>query len=444
MIVLVCSFEYFVDVSKKLLKAIEERKGIHGKAAWEDDLSHSRDVIARDKYAYAFLLHWYESWRLQKRLEPSAASARLFWRDRILDDPEEKRETWQIDQWTEAMRWYVKWLDVCEQRKGEVPKCLYERVGVALEHVGARRGMSPRTLQTYGSWVGRYAAWVNDAHKVMDLSEARLWLTELVEKEGTSFSTQKQALNALVFFFKEVCGMAEVDLGVRFRKRLQYVPTVLSQSEVQRLFAELSGKHLLAAELQYGSGLRLKELLQLRIKEVDTVRLTLTVREGKGRRDRVTVLPDVLIEKIKAHKVEVRRLYDADRERGAEGVQMPPALERKMPKAGEKWRWFWLFPAPKESVDPITRKRRRHHIYENGYTKALRKAADAAGIEKRVTSHVLRHSFATHLLENGTDLRTIQDLLGHANVSTTEIYTHLATRVGGAGVRSPLGNLESP
>lgn len=437
-----CSCEYCVQMTDKLLGSIEKRQQEHGKAVWEEDLEMARDVGPREKRAYAFLLHWYESWRLRHGLESSAQSARRFWKARVIDEGEvRRREAWQIDQWSEAMRWYVRWLELCESARGAVPVSLYERLRHAVEHMGKRRGLAQTTLRVYGTWIGKYGVWAGGAAKVMDVGNARAWLTSLVEKDSMSYNTQKQALNALAFFFREVCGMQEVDLGVQFRRRNRHVPTVLSSSEVARLLTEVRGEHLLMAELQYGSGLRMKELLRLRVKDLDIDCCKLTVRQGKGRKDRVTVLPQVLVERLRAHLRSMRALYERDREEGAPGVYLPNALERKMPNAGQSWSWFWVFASKQLSRDPVTGKVRRHHRTESGYARSLKAAAERVGINKRVTSHVLRHSFATHLLESGTDIRTIQDLLGHADVATTEIYTHLTKRVGGTGVRSPLEQL---
>lgn len=423
-------------------KEIERRQAAHGNASWEADLANARDVNRNQKFAYAYLLHWYESWRLRYGLAASLVSARAFWKAVIIPrEGEKKREQWQLDQWAEAMRWYSEWLDGCARQNGTIPKSLYERIRTSVEHVGARRGLSSKTLQTYGSWAARYGIWVGDAKMMMDEKKARDWLTYLVEQREVSFATQKQALNALVFFLKEVCGMAEVDLGVKFRKRTRHIPTVLSSREIFDLIAKIEPRYKLAAELQYGSGLRLKELLGLRIKDLDLERKTVTVRQGKGRKDRVTVLPEVLLDSLLEQREEARVLYQMDRDSNAAGIAMPPALARKMPSASVSWQWFWVFPSDHESRDPVTGVVRRHHMHEAAYSRHLKKAAEAAGIEKRVTSHVLRHSFATHLLEAGTDLRTIQDLLGHNDVATTEIYTHLTKKVGGSGVQSPLQNL---
>ena len=193
----------------------------------------------------------------------------------------------------------------------------------------------------------------------------------------------------------------------------------------------------LMAELMYGSGLRLMELLSLRIKDVDLERRQLIIRQGKGGKDRVTVLPDALVERLRAHVERLRRLHAEDREAGWPGVWMPEGLERKYPKAGEKWEWQWFFPSRQQMRDPRTRLLRRHHVLDATFQNAIRQAALRARLNKRVTPHVLRHSFATHLLESGTDIRTIQDLLGHKDVSTTQIYTHVMQKPG-LGVRSPL------
>ena len=239
---------------------------------------------------------------------------------------------------------------------------------------------------------------------------------------------------------------------------------VLSKGETQRLFEKIEtpdGRYALAARLQYGAGLRLSELVRMRIKDVDLERGTVTVRCGKGDKDRVTVLPKSLREEVARQIESAREVWQKDREAGLAGVYIPGALARKFRRAAETFEWFWLFPARQTSVDPATCGcagaspatrgcagaspesgiRRRHHLHGQVYNEAIKRAAAAAGIEKRVTSHALRHSFATHLLENGTDLRTIQDLLGHEDISTTEIYLHVAIGANGLGVVSPLDSM---
>ncbi|NLT71035.1 MAG: integron integrase, partial [Verrucomicrobiaceae bacterium] len=293
-------------------------------------------------------------------------------------------------------------------------------------------------------WVGRYARWVGDERLVMDPQRARDWLSWLVTERKVGYATQKQALNALVFFFKDVCGKQEVDLQVKFRRTSKRIPVVLSIREVAAVLSHLPPTCRLAAEIQYGAGLRVSELLQLRIKDIDVERRQITIRAGKGDRDRVTVLPQITADRLGHRKEELRKRHSADRAEGVPGVYLPAALARKLPKAGESWEWFWIFPAENLSVDPDSGIRRRHHLHEECYSRALREAVRSAGIEKRVRSHDLRHSFATHLLEAGTDIRTLQELLGHADVSTTMIYTHVARNLSHCGVRSPLDQIGGP
>ena len=213
---------------------------------------------------------------------------------------------------------------------------------------------------------------------------------------------------------------------------------VLSKREVFSLIEKLEPKYRLKAQLQYGAGLRLKELVRLRVKDVDVERGQLTIRMGKGNKDRVTIIPESLKPSLREQLQRCRRIYRQDRENNANGVHLPNALKRKMPKASTSWEWFWLFPQERESVDPATNKSRRHHVNDQVYGAKLKQTAQRLHLGKRVSSHVLRHSFATHLLESDADIRTIQDLLGHSDVKTTEIYTHVATGQNGRGVKSPL------
>jgi integron integrase len=225
------------------------------------------------------------------------------------------------------------------------------------------------------------------------------------------------------------------------------VPVVLSTNETPKLFEKLreqeqkEARYELAARLQYGAGLRLSELVRMRIKDVDIERGTVTVRKGKGDKDRVTVLPQSLREDLGKQIERAREMWKRDREAGLAGVYLSGALAQKFRRAAETFEWFWLFPAKQTSIDYETGIRRRHHLHGKVYNEAIKRAAEAVGIEKRVTSHALRHSFATHLLENGTDLRKIQDLLGHEDITTTEIYLHVATGANGLGVVSPLDRM---
>lgn len=383
------------------------------------------------------LLGWFESWRQGARQSPGRVAAVAFWKAQVLA---RERPGWQLEQWAAALRWYLRWLELANQAQREV-RSLPERMRAAVELAGARRGLALRTRRTYAGWAGRFGSWADSCDRARSQEAAREWLAGLVAEGKVSFATQKQALNALVFFFRDVCGDQEVELGVRLRKTRARVPEVLNLDEVLRLVASLGPRFRIPARLQYGSGLRRSELMALRIKDVDLGRRTVTVHAGKGDRDRVTVLPESLIEPLRDWRQEVRRIFEEDRQRERPGVALPGALARKMPRAGERWEWFWFFPAERESRDPETGVVRRHHLHPGSYGQAIAAAARAAGICKRVTSHVLRHSFATHLLEAGTDIRTVQELLGHADVRTTQIYTHVAGGVGSAGVRSPLDML---
>ena len=281
----------------------------------------------------------------------------------------------------------------------------------------------------------------------------RRLLTSVVDDEDCAYTTQKQALNAVAFFFfKHVLGAGEPVFEVKLKKTGTRVPVVLSKPETYQLFGELKkqeeksrparekdlevphGRYELAARLQYGAGLRLSELVRLRVQDVDVGRGTVTVRQGKGDKDRCTVLPKSLRRESARQIERARTVWQGDRDAGLAGVYLPGALARKFRRAAEKFEWFWLFPAKQTSNDPASKNfagtspesgiQRRHHVHLLGqvYNEAIKRAAAAAGIEKRVTSHALRHSFATHLLEGGTDLRTIQDILGHEDISTTEIY----------------------
>jgi integron integrase len=298
-----------------------------------------------------------------------------------------------------------------------------------------------RTEQAYRMWARRFAAWLEGRGASVPMareSELRGFLSELAVRQRVAVATQRQALNAVAFLMREALGKPLADFSefeqARPGKRL---PVVLSKEECQRLLGALEATPRLMAELMYGSGVRLMELLRLRIKDVDTERRQLVVRAGKGGKDRVTVLPKVLLERLEQHRERLRILHAEDREAGAPGVWLPEGLDRKYPNAGKDWEWQWFFPSRERSIDPQTGLRRRHHVSDAAFQNAIRKAARRAQLNKNVTPHVLRHSFATHLMESGVDIRTVQDLLGHKDVATTQIYTHVMEKPG-LGVKSPL------
>jgi integron integrase len=297
-----------------------------------------------------------------------------------------------------------------------------------------------RTEQAYVSWIKRFVFFHDKRHpRDMGVPEIRAFLAHLAVEKHVSASTQTQALSALLFLYREVLQqpLDAIDLqSIRARKP-QRLPTVLTQTEVQRVLAHLTGQHLLMARLLYGSGLRLMECLRLRIKDVDFEMRQITVREGKGAKDRVTMLPETVISSLQEHLVHVRAVHERDLSHGYGCVYLPDALARKYPHACTEWGWQYLFPANRIAKDPRSGTLRRHHVHESSLQKAVRAAAQAAGITKPVSPHTFRHSFATHLLENGYDIRTVQELLGHKDVKTTMIYTHVLNR-GGLAVRSPL------
>ena len=403
-------------------------------ADWRADLDASRDLNDHEKQQYGFLVSWFEAWRVRQRLEPGRAAGLAFWNAQVVVKP---RKDWQLARWAEAMRWYLRWLQCC-QREGLEVRSVGERMAQAVMRAGARRGLALRTREGYAGWARRFGEWVGDARAAMDTGRGSEWLGCLVAESKVAFATQKQALNALVFFYRDVCGMENVLLDVTLRPTKKRMPVVLTKAELLGLLDRLEGQYRLAAELQYGGGLRLAEVVGLRVKDVDPAREQITVRCGKGDRDRTTVLPKRVKPMLKEALAGARVLFDQDRTNRTPGVALPGALARKMSRSGERWEWFWIFPADHLSKDPESGVTRRHHLHPDGYGDAVRRAAAAAGIAKRVTTHALRHSFATHLLESGIDLWTIQELLGHEDVRTTEIYTHVAIGVNGCGVRSPL------
>ncbi len=301
------------------------------------------------------------------------------------------------------------------------------------------RQYSLRTIRAYTDWARRFFE-MYPHRQVADLGEqaVKAYLSELVEKRNVAVNTQKQALNALVFLFQEVIGQPLGDLAdyTRARKPIR-LPVVLSRDEISRLFNYLHGQPALASGLLYGAGLRLSECVQLRIKDIDFSQGQILVTEGKGRKDRVSVLPDRLHSALKLRIEQVRLLHRQDLSRGFGEVWMPDALAKKYPAAAKDWRWQYLFPSSRISVDPRSGQLQRHHMDRSVVRKAISAAAKKANISKRVTPHTLRHSFATHLLESGYDIRTVQELLGHADVATTMIYTHVLNKPGVA-VRSPV------
>jgi len=317
-----------------------------------------------------------------------------------------------------------------------------ERKGRLLDEVRRRlrvKHYSLRTEQAYVGWIRRFIL-ANDKRHPRDMgaAEVEAFLTSLAVEGDVAASTQNQALSALLFLYREVLGVQLPWLDqVTRAKKPRRLPTVLERSEVQALLVGMEGRPWLLASLLYGTGMRLMECLRLRVKDVDFRSNEILIREGKGGKDRRTVLPQALVQPLEGELVRARAWHEQDLAAGFGEVWLPHALARKYPNAGREFGWQYVFPSDRRSVDPRDGIQRRHHIDESTLARALKRAARLAGIVKPISAHVLRHSFATHLLEAGYDLRTIQELLGHKDVATTQIYTHVLNR-GGRGVVSPL------
>ena len=304
------------------------------------------------------------------------------------------------------------------------------------------RHMSRRTEQAYASWADRYIRFHRGRHPArMGTREIDAFLTYLSVRRGVAASTHNQAASALLFLYREVLGLEVERPGrvVRARSPTR-LPVVLTPTEVRSILDRMQGTHRLIATLLYGSGMRLMECMRLRVKDVDFERREILIREGKGDRDRVTMLPERIRGELGRHLQVARDRHDRDVGSGAGWVALPSALERKLPNASREWAWQWVFPATRIHADPATGRRGRHHLHPSCVQRAVTEAVRRSGIPKRATCHTFRHSFATHLLEAGYDIRTVQKLLGHRNVRTTMLYTHVLNE-GGMGVRSPADQL---
>ena len=312
-----------------------------------------------------------------------------------------------------------------------------------MRHALRAKQYSLRTERAYVDWARRYILFHDKRHpQELGPDHVNRFLTHLAVQRKVAASTQNQALAALLFLYGQVLRMPLPDTGGLVRARKPHrIPTVLTRQEVYRVLSRLDGPERAAATLLYGAGLRLLEALRLRVKDVDFGLGQILVRDGKGQKDRVTMLPDAARGALELHLEEVRHVHARDLAEGFGCVWLPDAYGRKAPDAASSWGWQWVFPAASRSRDPRSGREMRHHLHETVLQRAVHHAVVAAGIAKPASCHTLRHSFATHLLEDGYDIRTIQELLGHSDVSTTMIYTHVLNKSGGRGVRSPLDRM---
>ena len=298
---------------------------------------------------------------------------------------------------------------------------------------------SIRTEQAYLDWIKRFILHFDKEHpKNLGAEEVERFLTYLAVEGKVAASTQNQAKSALLFLYREVLGteLAWLD-DIEKAKTPKRLPVVLTRPEVQVLLSRLQGTHWLIGNLLYGTGMRIMECLRLRVKDVEFTRQEILVRDGKGFKDRVTMLPDVLVNPLREHIKNVKVLHSQDLEAGYGSVYLPNALEKKYPSSAQDWGWQYVFPTAGLSTDPRSGNVRRHHVQDQTFQRAMKQAVRDSNLVKPATPHTLRHSFATHLLEGGYDIRTVQELLGHSDVSTTMIYTHVLNK-GGKGVKSPL------
>lgn len=426
---------------------------------WAEALAQAR---LRDFEHQAYRLAIFEYLRFCKhsRQRASVSSARQFMQQ--VED-QCKVRVWQLPVWKSGLNWFFQsakspLLNPPMLATNQIPKPITKGnvPPLAARDLGGppweqklirelrSRHYEWRTEQAYRMWAKRFADWlVKRSQTVISASEIDLrdFLSDLATHQRAAVATQRQALNAVVFLVREALGRSMSDFGGFTRAQpIKRIPVVLSPRECLRLLQSLDGTPRLMAELMYGCGARLMELLRLRVKDVDLERRQLTIRAGKGGKDRVTVVPDVLVERLLAHRDRLRNIHAQDQQMGAPGVWLPEGLERKYPQAGKSWEWQWFFPSRQHLRDPRTGLLRRHHVLDGTFQRIIQKAALRAALNKRVTPHVLRHSFATHLLEGGTDIRTVQDLLGHKDVTTTQIYTHVMQKPG-LGIKSPLDKL---
>lgn len=416
-----------------------------GKWDWENGLLQIKEIEKR-KWA-GIIVKWYLRWCDQQRLEVGTQSASQF----LTWLKEEKSpNNWVMHQWHSYLIWFLSGGRMPVVKMSQARPAVDHRIPIEsikdgweqqLVRAVRRENLQLRTEQTYLGWLRRYLRWLGD-REVEEDPEHQItgFLEHLAVSELVAYNTQRQALNALIFFYRTTLQVEIGDLKFLRANKKRRLPVVLSIEEIRRLLLHMQGSPALMAKIAYGGGLRVSELVRLRYKDVDIDRHQLHVRAGKGDKDRQTTLPDSIIPLLQIHMERLRSLFERDVKDNVPGVFLPDALSRKYPSAGRQIQWQWLFPTKNLQRDPRTGLIRRHHVTAGAFQKAIYRASRNSGINKRVTPHVLRHSFATHLLESGTDIRTVQDLLGHSKIETTQIYLHVMKKPG-IGVRSPLDSV---
>ena len=411
---------------------------------WSEALEAS-DLPDEEKRSFRITIKWYLGYCRRARCRASKWSANAF---AETVKRERSPSQWQLRQWNNALRWFFRNAREEELTEGDLE---VDRAGESLDALPEepwgetfiaelrRRHYSYATEVSYLNWVRDF-----DGHypgkDILELGERdiRAYLDYLAVHRRVGISSQKQALAAIVFLYKKAFRRELGDFSDYLQaKPRTRTPTVLGREELDRLFCQAKGVVRLMMELQYGAGLRVSELLRLRVKDLDFAQGRVIVRSAKGDYDRSTLLPTSLEDALKSHLEEVRKAHEQDRQDGLAGVKLPEALARKFSKAAKRWEWFWVFPSRQRSTDPRGGALRRHHVKQGVHQERVSKLARKAGIAKRVTTHALRHSFATHLLEDGVDIRTVQELMGHKDIKTTQGYLHvMSAKV--AGVKSPL------
>ena len=351
-------------------------------------------------------------------------------------------EPWQVEQAAAAITLFVHYLNKCNSEQQAINLRSWPKTLAQMKSELRVQNKSYRTEKTYLYWIHDFSIWLNNkAPYLLNSDDVRKYLTNLTVNRNISFATQKQAFIAILFLFryvldKEIKGLESVVRARTSRK----LPVVLSFQEISAIFQYLPQEYRLMCRIIYGGGLRLSECLELRIKDIDIPNESIMVRSGKGNKDRLTLLSRSIIPDLENHIKQVRLLFEADRQEDKPGVPLPFGLQKKYPQASTEWCWYWVFPSLRISVSPLSGQPGRFHIFPSSLQHAFHSALVKSGIAKKAGIHTLRHSFATHLIESGYDIRTVQELLGHSNVSTTMIYTHVATK-NKLSVISPLDTI---